>query len=284
MLKHRLIFGTLMAAALIALVVLDGFLDGTLTGSANAAVQGTIVCMLVALMMATGQMEFSRLAAARNIDTLLPVSLTGSVLLAASPWWLQFARIEPAVAIASVLSLSVMGLFLYQALRHGTTAVVANVGGGSLAILYLGLLGWFVPALRIDFGPLPLLMFIFVVKSTDIGAYTFGRLFGKHKFSPKISPGKTWEGMAGGMLAAAIVAFGFVACFDIMQHLAAIAFAVVFAFVGQFGDLAESMIKRDTQKKDASAAVPGFGGVLDVVDSLLISAPLAYLFFLLTVK
>jgi phosphatidate cytidylyltransferase len=135
-------------------------------------------------------------------------------------------------------------------------------------------------AIRIEFGLWPLLMFVFVVKSADIGAYSFGTLFGKHKFSPNISPGKTWEGMAGAVAAAVIVAIGFARSFDIMFLWAATAFGLCFAFIGQLGDLAESMMKRDAEKKDSANKVPGFGGVLDIIDSPLVAAPFAYLFFM----
>ena len=137
-------------------------------------------------------------------------------------------------------------------------------------------------AIRLDFGLWPLLMFIFVVKSADIGAYTFGTLFGKHKFSPKISIAKTWEGMMGAVFTAVIVAIIFATNSDIMFWWLAAIFGVCFAFIGQFGDLAESMIKRDAERKDASNNVPGFGGILDVIDSPLVAAPFAYLFFMLS--
>jgi phosphatidate cytidylyltransferase len=123
-------------------------------------------------------------------------------------------------------------------------------------------------------------MFVFVIKSADIGAYTFGTLFGKHKFSPKISPGKTWEGMGGAFAVAAIVAVGFAVICDIMVWWLAIVFGLCFAVIGQMGDLAESMIKRDAELKDSGHKVPGFGGILDIIDSLLIAAPLAYLFLM----
>ena len=122
-------------------------------------------------------------------------------------------------------------------------------------------------------------MFIFTVKSSDTGAYTLGRLFGKHKFAPKISPGKTWEGLAGAVLFASVVAVLFASFCGIMSWPAAVVFGVVFAVFGQLADLIESMIKRDAGSKDSSEHVPGFGGILDVIDSLLATAPMAYLFF-----
>ena len=122
-------------------------------------------------------------------------------------------------------------------------------------------------------------MFVFVIKSSDIGAYTAGRLFGKHKFSPKISPAKTWEGMAGAVILASVVSVLFAQNFDIMPWSFAVVFGFVFAFIGQFGDLAESMIKRDAEQKDSANNVPGFGGILDVLDSPLAAAVFAYLYF-----
>jgi phosphatidate cytidylyltransferase len=124
-------------------------------------------------------------------------------------------------------------------------------------------------------------MFIFTIKSSDIGAYTLGRLFGRHKFSPKISPSKTWEGIAGAVIFAAIVAVIFSKCCGIMSWWSAVIFGAVFAVLGQLGDLAESMIKRDAEQKDSANSVPGFGGILDIIDSPLATAPLAYLFFTL---
>ena len=152
-----------------------------------------------------------------------------------------------------------------------------------LSILYLGLLSSFILGIRIDFGIWPLLMFVFVVKSADIGAYTVGQLCGRHKFSPVISPGKTWEGMAGAAIAGVITGSIFAGSCGIMRIWLGAGFGVIFAFLGQLGDLAESMIKRDAEQKDSANSVPGFGGILDVLDSLLITAPLAYLFFMLVV-
>ena len=105
------------------------------------------------------------------------------------------------------------------------------------AIFYLGFLSSFIPAIRIEFGLWAMLMVIFVVKSADIGAYTAGTLFGRHKFSPRISPGKTWEGMAGAVVGAVIVAVGFAAGFSIMNWPMAVVFGICFAFIGQLGAL-----------------------------------------------
>jgi phosphatidate cytidylyltransferase len=104
-------------------------------------------------------------------------------------------------------------------------------------------------------------------------------MFGKHKLSPRVSPGKTWEGLAGAIVAAVLVSFAFAAYSGIMRVWPALTFGLCMAVIGQLSDLAESMLKRDAQQKDSSNRVPGFGGILDVIDSPLFAAPFAYVFF-----
>jgi phosphatidate cytidylyltransferase len=268
MLKHRLIFGTLMTAAFVGLVLLD-------PGGSR------LLVVLVAILMVPGLFELSKLAAAKGAKILLPVSIPVSILLVTNWYWLGFLpAVKPALALCLLLAFAVMACFLYQRIRYGLSGVLVNCGAACFSIVYLGLLGGFIPAVRIDFGPWHLLMLIFVVKCSDIGAYTAGCLFGRHKFSPVISPKKTWEGMMGAVALAVVVAVAFAISCDIMTWRLGVLFGVGFAFVGQLGDLAESMLKRDAEQKDASNNVPGFGGILDVVDSVLVTAPFGYLFFL----
>jgi phosphatidate cytidylyltransferase len=113
----------------------------------------------------------------------------------------------------------------------------------------------------------------------DAAAFAGGRLFGRHKLAPRVSPGKTWEGLGGAVIAAVAVSLAFALVFGIMRVWLAPVFGVVMAVVGQLSDLVESMLKRDAQQKDSSNRVPGFGGILDVIDSPLFAAPCAYLFF-----
>jgi phosphatidate cytidylyltransferase len=281
MLKYRLVFGTLMTVFFAAIVIFDGWLDGTLTASAaDKPVQGTILCILIALLVIPAQLELSKLAAAKNLKIFSPITIIASILFATSWYWPQFLQIESRICLYFIPAFVLMVLLLYQYIRYGTSEVLANCGASYFSIIYLGLLGAFVLAVRIDFGPWALLMFVFVVKSADIGAYSFGSLFGKHKFSPEISPGKSWEGMAGAVATATIVAILFAISCDIMVWWLAVIFGSCFAFIGQMGDLAESMIKRDAKQKDSASMVPGFGGILDILDSPLLAAPFAYLFFM----
>jgi len=177
------------------------------------------------------------------------------------------------------LVLVLLALVLAQYWRYGTDGVLANCGVSCLAILYLGLLAAFVVGIRVDVGLWEVLMLMFVVKFSDIGAFTFGKLFGRHKFSPRVSPGKTWEGLAGAMILAMATSLAFAAASGIMTWSWALVFGGCSAVIGQLGDLTESMMKRDAQQKDSASRVPGFGGILDVIDSPLVAAPFGYLFF-----
>lgn len=280
MLKHRLLFGALMIAGFGSLVILDGLLDGSLTASSpDKAVQGTLLCILIALLALPAQLELSKLAAAKNVRIFAPVGAVASILLATTWYWPQFTDISKEFYLPVVSALILPALLLYQGVRFGISGVLANCGATLFAIYYLGILSCFVLAIRIEFGLWELLMFVCVIKSSDIGAWAIGRKFGVHKFSPRISPGKTWEGMGGAVGASVLVAVLFAVFCGIMVWPAALVFGVFLAFVGQLGDLAESIIKRDAGQKDSADKVPGFGGILDIVDSPLMAAPFAYLFF-----
>ena len=286
MLKHRLLFGTLMAVLFTALVVFDGWLDGSLTTSGPDAkqIRATVLMLLVGVVIGLGGMEFSALAAARGLVVLNPASVIGLVLLATAWYWSQVYHVSLGVYLLSVSAFTLAGIFVQQHIRFGVDGVLANCGISCFMLMYLGLLAAFVLGIRIDRGLWPTLMFFFAVKSADIGAYTFGKLFGRHKLAPRVSPGKTWEGMAGAVVAAMIISLAFATAFDIMRAWPALAFGAMIAFVGQMSDLTESMLKRDAKQKDSSNRVPGFGGILDVIDSPLFAAPVAYLFFTLVMR
>jgi len=281
MLKYRLFFGTLMTVSFTAIAIFDGLLDAHMPTSvaSDKPVQGTLLCILIVVLIIIGQLEFSKLAASKNLRMFTPVAVIGSVLFATSWYWQQLIQIPPLIYLSFLSVFVLSGLLLYQYFRYGTSGVIANCGTNYFSIIYLGLLSSFMLAIRIKIGLWPMLMFVFVIKSADIGAYAIGTLFGKHEFSPKISPGKTWEGMAGAIITAIIASVIFARSCGIMDWWLAAIFGFCFAFIGQAGDLVESMIKRDAEHKDSANKVPGFGGILDIIDSPLVAAPFAYLFF-----
>ncbi|MBM4027039.1 MAG: hypothetical protein FJ280_16790 [Planctomycetes bacterium] len=281
MLKHRLLFGTLMTVLLVGLVVLDAWLDGSLTVSHadDSRVQATLLAAVLVVILLLGGLELSRLAAAKGLVVLNPVTPIGVALLATAWYWPQVAQVSQGMYLLLALALVFAALLWQQHLRYGVAGTLVNCGVSCFTLLYLGLLGAFVLGIRIEDGPWAVSAFVAVVKSSDIGAYTFGRLFGKHKLAPRVSPGKTWEGLAGAAVVAAVVSLALAGVSGIMPLWLALVFGAAMAGIGQLSDLAESMLKRDAQQKDSSNRVPGFGGILDVIDSLLLAAPVAYLFF-----
>jgi phosphatidate cytidylyltransferase len=182
---------------------------------------------------------------------------------------------------------------LWQYVTPGKT--ITQLALATFAVIYVGgLLGFLVQLRLLDVGGdvskggmLTLFSMIATVKFTDIGAYFAGHRFGKHKMAPVISPGKTWEGAAGGLVLgtlAAIITLGPLARAlsvpterDWLPWLGgAITYGLIVSASGMIGDLAESLLKRDAGVKDSSTWLPGFGGVLDLLDSLLLAAPVAY--------
>ena len=123
---------------------------------------------------------------------------------------------------------------------------------------------------------------LFIVWATDIGAYMIGRQFGKHKLLPKVSPNKTIEGSLGGILAAVLVGAAFM-LFDKSVYaphsfLVMLVLIILFSIIGQFGDLVESAIKRHFGVKDSGKLIPGHGGILDRFDSMIFVFPIMHLF------
>jgi phosphatidate cytidylyltransferase len=204
-----------------------------------------------------------------HVFPMLPAPLTSS------PWgWVA------GTFAAVVLSAFLREMSVFREPGHATVRIAFV----TFFVAYLGLLPSFFVQLRWLNDPtratLSLALAIFVPKFCDVGAYFAGRFLGKHKATPVLSPKKTWEGFAGGMAVSVATAVGIHLLGPVFPGdyalLSAIGFGLVVGLVGILGDLAESLIKRDCQKKDASTVMPGFGGVLDVVDSIIFAAPVVY--------
>jgi phosphatidate cytidylyltransferase len=187
--------------------------------------------------------------------------------------------------IAGLLAVILLGAFLWQISVFQIPGAIDRIALVLLLAGYLGLLPCFLIQLRwrpsssIGGGPgiVPLALAIFVPKCCDSGAYFTGRLVGKHRLAPTLSPKKTWEGAVGGLLAAVAAAIGINRIHPILSSIGTeVGFGATVGLAAMFGDLAESLIKRDCGRKDASQVVPGFGGVLDILDSILFAAPVAY--------
>lgn len=246
---------------------------------------GLLVLLVIILPLAT--IELANLFAAERIKPYRFIAAVGSGALVCHAFLSQFERFK--AYSASSLAFIIVFVMLFAALRRAwmkeTQEAIHHMAGTVLATLYLGGLGWFLMALRVkhsshfDGSTLTILMILLVVKFTDIGAYFGGRALGRHKLIPWLSPGKTWEGLFFGVLTAGIVGSICARWILDLTWYRAFAFAIVIGGIGQLGDLLESLMKRDAEVKDSGRLIPGFGGILDVIDSPLLAAPFAYLIF-----
>ena len=284
MLWTRALVGSLLAALIIGVLIGDDFLAPWFPFLFGVA---------LLLGLAGGYELVGLIPSARRPRMWL--CFAGLLIVIAANWvrpmHLEWPAIVPVISpwplILGALAGVVIAAFLCEMAGYREPGeAVTRVALTAFVVVYLGLLASFLFQLR-WLPPAPgganrarsaLLLTIFVPKCGDIGAYCTGRLLGRHKMTPRLSPKKTWEGAVGGMVLAVLTAIG-VCAFGFRPDLwiaKAAAFGVAVGIAGMFGDLAESLIKREGQKKDASQAVPGFGGVLDVIDSVLFAAPVAY--------
>ncbi len=120
----------------------------------------------------------------------------------------------------------------------------------------------------------------FLLWASDIGAYFSGKTFGKHKLFPRISPNKTWEGLAGGLIMAMVIAYTLSVYYTDLELWKWLCLSIIICISGTYGDLVESMLKRSLQIKDSGNMIPGHGGILDRFDGMLMAAPFAAFFLM----
>jgi phosphatidate cytidylyltransferase len=280
MIGTRILVGMLLALAAVGILIGDGYLAPWFPC--------LFICLMAAGVIATRELIHIFPNAYRPSRTLV----TAGVLLCLAGNWYPTARRELGFEgdsvwsflvlafIASLVAAFLLEMYHYQA----PGGVVARLGLTLLAIAYLGLLPCFFIQIRFIDSPytgLFLAVTILVPKCNDVAAFFTGTFLGRTKMTPQLSPKKTWEGFAGGMSGGTLVAVIVSLCAPIFRWgvLEAIAFGLVMGVAGVLGDLAESLIKRDCQTKDASKDIPGFGGLLDVIDSVLFAAPIACIWF-----
>ena len=297
MLRWRLIIGTALVALLLGLCWLD----------AHSTRPGVYLFPLALLLCALATDELLLMFRAGGHDphkwatqaATLVTLLTACIPIA----WPNTVKNSPVGSLGCLALGLVAGLAINiktELFRYASPGKTINrLAMGSFAVLYIGGLLGFLVQLRLlpikgDLaygGMLALFSMIAIVKFTDIGAYFGGRKWGRHKMAPVISPGKTWEGAASGLTLGVVVALFTLGPLARMMGVpserswfvwlaGAIAYGLIVSAAGMIGDLAESLLKRDAGVKDSSTWLPGFGGVLDLLDSLLFAAPVAYLLWI----
>jgi phosphatidate cytidylyltransferase len=264
---------------------LDAWLDGVAspigTGTLPPGVVLTPVVVAVAVLAA---LELKALLVATGIPAsrvmTIGTAVLGIAVSALVPTW------EDGVTGAAIVSFAVGTVLVASMVFYGADkrveGMVAAAGGALLSFCILGLMLGFIVTLRREHEVWIVLWVLLVTKFSDIGAYTVGSLIGRHKLIPWISPGKTWEGLGGAVVVASLLGLGGAELLrasgveGVPDRVPATLMGGVFALIGQVGDLIASVLKRDAGAKDSGSSIPGFGGVLDVVDSLLLSLPVAY--------
>lgn len=291
MLKYRLLFGPVLILVILLTAWLDQRLQGVPLPDAIARLwpgpgtfpPGVVIFVVVVAASVLASRELTRIMRDNGIKTSKRITTTAALVgLVVSCLVPSEIEGERAVAVVSTAAVAVLLLALAYYSRHKSfEGIVAAAGGTLLAFVYLGLMFGFLLAVRREHSAWVVIWVLLVTKSCDIGAYFTGRAIGRHKLIVWLSPGKTWEGLAGGMVLAAVVAaLGAMALErggETMPGPLMVALGgAVLGVVGQMGDLIASLFKRDAGIKDSSSILPGFGGVLDVLDSMLLAFPVAY--------
>jgi phosphatidate cytidylyltransferase len=274
--KTRIITALIALPILIASIILPSYYPLTVW----------LFVVIAALGLSAGLFEFYSLTKKLELKADAAVGYLGAAV-----FFVAFLFDAPGNApglLLATLALFLIAVFISQTFRFQKdfSKMLTGTGVTVLGVLYVAFLGGFLVSMRVGFeNPNPYLSthllgyFFLVIMGSDIGAYFAGRGLGKHKLAPGISPGKTVEGLIGGILAGsglgALATFWF---FPELPYKVSVPLAAVMAVVGVLGDLAESAMKRGSKAKDAAAILPGHGGFLDRLDSLLFNAPILYYF------
>ena len=281
MLGWRLAVSAVLVPLLIAIFVIDH-------RSGESAFWLLGLCIV---LVWRGSYEFADLLRTRSFDPSFPLIGGCSTAVVLAAWYGQLydAELSSLGASMTALSLSLLLIFLRSAIRYREPGrSMETVGADLLGVSYLGALIAVTVQLRwvagAQAGYLVLASLVIGAKCGDIGGYTLGRLFGKAKLVPRLSPGKTRMGGFGALLGSSLACWAWLHFapgyfFDGAAPCPAgwsLLYGAVIGVVGLVGDLAESLIKRDVEKKDAAKLMPGFGGLLDLLDSVLYAGPVAF--------
>jgi phosphatidate cytidylyltransferase len=247
--------------------------------------------------------EFYTIAEAAGLRCYKVWGLAGCTALVMGSWFFFEKGVLSSKANAFslfVMIVLILGVFLRQFPQKHNPQPIQTMACTIFGLLYVPWLlsfialinFWFLPAdapsdlwrAAQQDGRFFVLYLVLVTKFTDVGSYVFGMTMGKHKLIPRISPNKTWEGVFGGIVGALVASYG--GYYLMRQPLErngldlwdATALGILLGAVAIVGDLAESLIKRQANIKDSGKMLPGIGGALDLVDSLLFTAPVLYVY------
>jgi phosphatidate cytidylyltransferase len=228
-----------------------------------------------------GMLEFYRLVQSEDTRPDLIAGLSGGILL----YGLVFLNTAGFLGNDWLyLLLAIIPLIAVKELFTGSPRPFSNIAFTVTGIIYialpLSLLNGYFSPWRFSHEPdfAFLLGFFIILWLNDTGAYLMGKAAGRHLLFPRISPKKTWEGIAGGLLAGILAAWGLSRFFTQLTLAGWIFMAVLIILFSTFGDLVESMMKRSVQVKDSGSLLPGHGGILDRFDGVLLASPIVYIY------
>lgn len=241
---------------------------------------------LIAIVAVLGLLEYKNIAAQVGMKVGASQSIIAALGVLIGFYWQQ-----PEIIVVSLALLVIVELSRQLFTTKDLTKALPNAAGTIFGVFYIAVLGGYLIALRLvpeqtNYLPAKLIsLFFLIVFAGDTGAYYTGRTLGKHKLAPSISPGKTIEGVIGGLVANALaVVIAHFTFFPELNLLTALPLALLMGGLGVIGDLCESMLKRGSHVKDAAHLIPGHGGVLDRLDSILFNAPVLYYYYVLFMK
>lgn len=283
MLWQRLITGPLLIAFILGIVWADASLDGF--AASRGLPNGLVLFGFSAVLAVLIAREITAFLRAAGIPASASASIAAALLglVGTAGSTLLDSQVGTAGGLATALALALLVALLRMSRDRDPKGSLMLVGGALLAGVYGGVLLGFWMLVRLEHSPWLLVGAVLTTKSCDIGAYFTGMSVGRNKMIPWLSPKKTWEGLAGGVVTASAVG-ALLAHFgsphlgeaDQVSWLVGAIGGALMAVVGQAGDLAESAFKRDAGLKDSGRVLPGMGGVLDVLDSPLFTGPVVY--------
>jgi phosphatidate cytidylyltransferase len=236
--------------------------------------------VLIALATLFAARELHQAFQKQGVNASLVPILAGCVLIIVAPYamatWLP-GTLPMTAALLTCLALTVLAALIWR-MPQGAAGYVRDASASLLIISYVPLLGSFTMLMLVgEHGSARIVAFILVVTMSDTGGLVGGVLFGRHPMAPKISPKKSWEGLAGSLVFGIAAGVSTAVLGLKVPFWVGIVLGVALVAVGTCGDLVESMIKRDIGIKDMSSFLPGHGGVMDRLDSLLLAAPVAWM-------
>jgi phosphatidate cytidylyltransferase len=226
---------------------------------------------VIAAAVALGTYEIVKALRTLGAQPPMPPLLAGGAAM------VVLAYREGPEGLFLALVLTVLACLAWR-LADPAEGFLRDVAASTFTAAYVPFLAGFAALLAIpDDGPRRVTAFIAVVVCSDVGGYAAGVLFGKHPMAPSVSPKKSWEGFAGSLVACATAgAIAFATLFD-ASPLLGVVYGLAVVLTATLGDLGESMVKRDIGIKDMGTLLPGHGGIMDRLDSLLPTAPVAWL-------